>query len=430
MGEPKPNVASNRSGPKKIRLTKQSIQTLKPPKSGRDYWYDDRTPTLAVCVTATGKRTFYSVRKIDGRTVRIRFGTFPEITIEQARNLCVRASAAVSEGRNPHAEKRERRQEWTVGELFDWYMAAHSRPHVKSWREEQRLYDRYLTGWGSRRLSSVKRSDVQALHQKIGTGHGQTAANRLIQMFCNVFNVASRLEVWSGDNPASKIRKFKLKARERFLQPDEVPKLFEAIDADASPDIADYVRLAIFTGARRWNLLTMRWDQIDLKEAIWTIPETKNGDTVRIALAPPALEILTHRQKIAAETEKLSLERRAYVFPSRTATGKYPHLSYPHVAWWRICKRAGLEDLRLHDLRRSLGSWQAAAGASLSVIGKSLGHKSQSATAIYARLNLDPVRQSVEAAVAAMIDASKSRTALEGEPDENRKLTQQWRHQD
>ena len=113
---------------------------------------------------------------------------------------------------------------------------------------------------------------------------------------------------------------------------------------------------------------------------------------------PEAFLILDRRKK-ANQNES------SYVFPSeKSASG---HLSEPKKGWARILKRANITDLRIHDLRRSLGSWQASTGASLSIIGKSLGHKSIAATSIYARLNLDPVRNSIELATKAMIKAGR-----------------------
>ncbi|MFG0333744.1 MAG: tyrosine-type recombinase/integrase [Maioricimonas sp. JB049] len=397
MGKATRQTIPIRSGPKRIRFTKRTLQGLAPPAKGRVYWYDDRSPSLCLCVTHTGARTFYSYRKIDGKPVRLRLGSFPDMSVENARKACEAAAGDIARGQNPHEQKKARREEWSLGDLWDWYLKRHAKPHVKSWREEHGLWKRYLADWAGRRLSDLSRDDVTALHQQIGEQNGRTAANRTVELLCNVFNVASRLSVWSGDNPASGIRKFKLKSRERFLQPHEVPALFKALNEDTNPDIGDFVRLAIFTGARRWNLLSMRFDEIDLQARVWTIPETKSGETVRVPLAPQAVEILERRQAAAGGE---------YVFPARRQ-GKYPHMSYPHSAWWRVCKRAGLTDLRLHDLRRTLGSWQAAGGASEYIIGKSLGHRSTAATAIYARLNLDPVRASVETAVAALEEAGK-----------------------
>jgi integrase len=138
----------------------------------------------------------------------------------------------------------------------------------------------------------------------------------------------------------------------------------------------------------------MRWDEISLDEGIWRIPVTKNGTSQNVTLSPEAVIVLRNRME-SAESD--------YVFPGAGATG---HLMEPKKAWARILKNAELEDLRIHDLRRTLGSWQAKTGASLSIIGKSLNHKTHQATAIYARLDLDPVRASVNTATSAMLAAA------------------------
>jgi integrase len=140
----------------------------------------------------------------------------------------------------------------------------------------------------------------------------------------------------------------------------------------------------------------MRFADLNLAEATWRIPVTKNGQALTVHLTAEALEILRRRQAASGGSP--------WVFPGGKKN-QAGHLNSPKGAWARICKRAGLENLRMHDLRRTLGSWQAATGASLPVIGKSLGHKSQATTAVYARLNLDPVRASVDTAVAAMLAA-------------------------
>jgi integrase len=140
-------------------------------------------------------------------------------------------------------------------------------------------------------------------------------------------------------------------------------------------------------------VLSIKWADVNLERATWTIPTTKTGDSLTVALVPEAVTILTERQGRA---------QGEYVFPARSKSG---HLAEPKTAWARILKRAKITDLHLHDLRRTLGSWQAAQGASLVVIGKSLGHRNVSTTAIYSRLNLDPVRRSVEAATKAMLAA-------------------------
>jgi integrase len=137
----------------------------------------------------------------------------------------------------------------------------------------------------------------------------------------------------------------------------------------------------------------MRWADVNLERAEWRIERTKNDDPQTVTLSPEAVEILRNRKPERAEK---------FVFPGK---GKRGHLVEPRKGWERILKSAGIDDLRIHDLRRSLGSWQARSGASLAIVGKSLGHKTSKATEIYARMDLDPVRQSVERATSAILEA-------------------------
>ena len=138
----------------------------------------------------------------------------------------------------------------------------------------------------------------------------------------------------------------------------------------------------------------MRWDQINFERREWRIPQTKNHTPQIIPLTEEATFLL-HQRKATATQD--------FVFPG---TGRTGHLSEPKTGWKRILKQARIADLRIHDLRRTLGSWQARTGASLVIIGKSLNHKSPQATAIYARLDIDPVRASLEKATKAMLEAA------------------------
>ncbi len=138
----------------------------------------------------------------------------------------------------------------------------------------------------------------------------------------------------------------------------------------------------------------MRWEDINFDRSEWRIAETKNGTPQTVTLSPEAIEVLRNR---------IPAEATIFVFPG---IGKQGHLAEPKKGWQRILDRAGISDLRIHDLRRTLGSWQAKQGASLAIIGKSLNHKNQSTTAIYARLDLDPVRDSVNSATSAMLAAA------------------------
>jgi integrase len=231
------------------------------------------------------------------------------------------------------------------------------------------------------------------------------AANRALTFLSALYNRADDIG-YKGSNPTHKIKRFREHARDRFLQPAELPKFFEALDEEPNETLRDFFRVALFTGARRSNVQAMRWDDLNLQNGTWRIPggDVKTGEPVTLPLSPPALEVL-RRRSVAREGP--------WVFPS---TWKGRHITEPKHAWKRVLERAGLENLRIHDLRRTLGSWQAATGASLQIIAKSLGHSDNSqATKIYSRLHLDPVRQSVNTATAAILAAANGDTKTEDE---------------
>ena len=220
-------------------------------------------------------------------------------------------------------------------------------------------------------------------------------ANRLLERIKAIFNKAIEWG-WKGINPAQGVKKFKEKSRDRFLHPDELPAFFESLEAEENDTIRDYVYVSILTGVRKANVLAMRWEEINFERQEWFIPETKNRDPLRVPLVPKVIEILKNRAFLYG--------CQNWVFEGSGETG---HLVEPKAGWKRILTRAGIKNLRIHDLRRTVGSWQAATGASSFIIGSTLGHKDQKSTAVYARLNIDPIRASLEKATEAMLGAGR-----------------------
>jgi integrase len=378
-----------------MNFTKAAIEALpSPPKGGRSYYYDTRQRGLGIRVNGGGAKTFIVYRWVNGKPERITLGRYLDLTIEQARGAAAEANAAIARGENPNDKRRAGRAELTFGELFHEYMERHAKIHKRSWKEDQGQYDRYLFAWAKRKLSHITRTDVQRLHHAIGNSKGHYAANRLLALLSSVFNQAKNLGLWEKASPATGIKKFRETSRDRFIQEDEFPRFFAALDEEPNETIRDYVLVSLLTGARRSNVLAMNWENIHLERAEWRIPMTKNGTSQVVPLSPEVVTILNQRRS-QVESE--------WVFPGGGADG---HLVEPRKGWERILDRAGITDLRLHDLRRTLGSWQARGGASLAIIGKSLNHKTPAATAIYARLDLDPVRQSVNAANTAILTAA------------------------
>lgn len=369
------------------------IDGLKPAEGGRRYTvYDKGCPSLGLRITDTGNKSFFVMKKLKGsnRVVRVTLGKYPIMTIAQAREASMEEVRAISKGINPNDDKKRFRQEATLGDLFKEFMERYSKPEKKSWIYDQREIPKFYEDWFSRKISDITKQQIQKRHEEIKKENGLYQANRSLERLRAMYNKAIEWG-WDGNNPTNGIKKYKEVKRDRFLLANESKAFFSALDEEDSVLARNYFYMALFTGARKTNVLEMRWDQIDIKNAIWRIPDTKNGEPVVVPLIKAALDLLKH---IPKESE--------WVFPnSRSVSG---HFEDPKKAWMRILTKAGIKNLRIHDIRRTMGSWQALTGASLPIIGKSLGHKSTDATQIYARLSNDPVRNSMTTAITKLME--------------------------
>jgi integrase len=379
----------------KINFTKAIIDALPISEPGkRDTYHDKETSGLQLRITSTGIKTFSVYRRIKGgNPERITLGRYPDMKIEQARREALRIAVDISDGKNPAEVKRGRKEELTFSELFAEYLERHARPKKKTWFEDQAQFRLYLEKpLGKKKLSTIDRKNIAHIHGSITKAGYAPTANRVKALLSSVFGWAISVGL-SETNPVIGVKSNKENQRDRFLQSDELPKFFQSVAAEENETIRDYVLMSLLTGARRSNVLAMRWQDISFDRHEWRIEVTKNGTPQTVALSPEAIEILHHRKPS---------DNAIFVFPG---SGKSGHLEEPKKGWKRILKRAGIDNLRIHDLRRTLGSWQAKTGASLAIIGKSLNHKNQNTTAIYARLDLDPVRDSVNRATSAMMTA-------------------------
>ena len=451
----------------RFMFTEARLKALPTPTSGRVRYRDLGCPGLFLYATPTG-RVFYVRSKSDGRSVEIRLDGWPTLPMEAARK---RARAIFVEGTSQVvAARRAIRSEMTLSELFADYMESHAKPRKRSWEGDESLFRLYLTPWKARRLSDLTLADVQRWHGAIGRDHGHGAANRAHSLLRKVFNFA-RLRGWQGGNPAVGVLRFTERSRDRFLDGEELRQFFVSLTGETERTARDFFLLALLIGARRANVLGMRWEDLDLNRGLWRIPgeKSKNGEALVVILAPQVVGLLQERKEMSTTSP--------WVLPS--AASESGHYTEPKMAWARILARAELNrlaaliataedkdpeqassearaevervrsealarrmprgtdplaqviasyrkhasnlginpdeakmrDLRIHDLRRTLGSWQAAHGASLSIIGRSLGHKQVQTTAIYARLSLDPVRESVEKAANSMLAFTASKVA-------------------
>lgn len=400
----------------RIRFKKEVLEALPAPEKGRSTYYDDQVQKLAVRVTSAGTKTFYVITRDGDSVAWLKLDTFPNMTVEIARKEAQKHLGDFAKGASPVKAKRVEKQRLTLGQAFDNYQTLYAVPRgIKTADDTRMIWERCIgtmpdepakkhgrkrekhpagVDWSNRKIDEISGAEVRTLHAEIGTST-PVQANRVVEIIGTIYARASEWG-YTGINPAKDIRPFKEVKRDRFIQADELPAFFKALADDTSEDFKHFVLLCLLTGARRVNVLSAQWQEINRASAVWRIPDSKNGDPIVVALVPEAVEILKARDP---DGEK----KTGFVFPADSKTG---YLSPPAKRWQALLKRAGMADFRIHDLRRSLGSWQAISGASLAIIGKSLGHKSADATLIYARLSMDPVRASVNTATTAMLTAA------------------------
>jgi len=372
------------------RLTKRAVDAARYRGDGRrqHILWDGELRGFGVRVQPTGRKSwvlFY--RTTGGRKRLYAIGRYPELTLDQARREAQRLAAEVQAGGDPVEERRQTREAPTFADLAEAYLERHARVHKRTARDdEQRIRDHLKPAWGARKADSITRADVAALHRKVGR-KAPYAANRLVALVSHLYAWGEREGYLSEGhpNPARGVRRYRETARDRWLTPEEVKGLLAALADEPNVYVRAFFWLALFTGCRKGELLAARWADVDLDRGLLRLPRTKAGRVHYVPLAAPARALLERLPREAGNP---------HLFPGLR---QGDHLVNVDKAWRRIRTEAGCEDARLHDLRRTVGSWLAQNGASLPLIGAVLNHSNPTTTAIYARLSEQASRAALEA---------------------------------
>lgn len=250
------------------------------------------------------------------------------------------------------------------------------------------LENRILPLWGNMKISEITREDVQEIQSNfLRVGHKPSSVNRYMALVKYIFNLAEKWEV-IDKSPARHVSKLADNShKERYLTKEETERLLTELKSCKSQAVPDIVKLLILTGARKSEVVGLRWDELDLAKGIWVVPPERNKAKNRktIPLSQGALKVLERRQQNCS----------VYVFPN-PKTGE--PLKHFHNTWDRIRTRAGVPDVRIHDLRHNFASLLINSGRSLYEVQKLLGHSSISTTQRYAHLTQDTLRDATEVA--------------------------------
>jgi integrase len=370
------------------RLTDATVKLLPTPAKGNRISYDAVVKGFGARVTAAGARAFVlNYRTRAGRERRFTIGSFPDWTTAAARAEAAELKRRVDRGEDPLSDIETEREAPAVADLAARFEAEHVvRKRESTAAEYRSMLRKYiLPALGSRKVAAVTFTDVDRLHHKISESGKLYRANRVLATLSKMFALAIRWQ-WRSDNPARGIERNPEAKRTRYLSGGELARLAEALAAHDDQQAANVVRLLLLTGARRGEVLSMRWDHLDMATGVWTKPgaTTKQKTEHRVPLSEPARLLLG---ELRARADG------AYVFPSY---GSHGHRHTINKNWAAVCRAANIDDARLHDLRHTFASVLVSSGLSLPIIGALLGHTQPATTHRYAHLSDDPLRAATE----------------------------------
>jgi integrase len=357
----------------------------------REYFvWDEDLPGFGLRIRPTGRKRYIVQYRAGRRSRRICLGPSTVLTCEQARSRAITIIASVKNGDDPAARRDADRRGITVKELAKRFEKEHIDLRLKpsTAKGYKRMLERFvLPRLGNLRVTEVTRADIAQLHHDLR--HIAYDANRCLEMISKMFNLA---EMWGlrqdGSNPRKHIKKYPEEKRERFLSQTELKRVGEVLremeqEGFELPSSIAAVRLLMLTGCRLGEIMTLQWDHVDITGKALRLPDSKTGAKV-VHLGQPAVDVLGRIDQ---------LEGNPWVIAGTLPGGR---LSDLQPFWQRVRARAGLKDVRTHDLRHTFASTAVASGQGLHMIGKLLGHTQVQTTARYAHLAADPVRTAAD----------------------------------
>ena len=379
---------------KRRTISHRTVQSL--PVGKETVYWDRMLSGFGVRVYPTGSKVYIVQTRKGGRSQRVTVGRHGVVTAGQARDRAALIIARIKSGKAAVAAPAPNARGPTVAELAERYLKEHVEVRCKPGTTRgirSTLRTHVIPAFGDCPIDAVDAEKVWALRNRLHAT--PAAANHAVNRLSAMLGMA---ETWGlvpeGSNPCPRVARYKARRRERFLTQAEFSRLGRVLsEAEARGEVSSHaaaaLRLLMLTGCRKNEILRLRWDEVDLERRELRLRDSKTGPRT-VPLSPPAARVLANRPRV---------EGSPWVFPGGVA-GR--HLTTIVGPWNKVRARAGLEDVRLHDLRHSYASRALALGESLPVIGKLLGHTEVQTTARYSHLAEESVMASA-ARIAASI---------------------------
>ncbi len=346
-------------------------------------YFDTKQPGLCLRIGKSGVKSFSVLYRVKGsrKKRRITIGKFPALSLADARKKAREVIIEAERGKDPGSKKQELLKAPTFKQLCDVYLEKHA-IHKRSFKEDKRKIEHDLIpAWGNAKAHKLRRRDVIALLDKIVDRGSPISANRTLALVRKIYNFGIERDLVEF-NPCTRIKApGKEKQRDRVLNTEEIKRLWAAFDEALTPMMANIQKLRLITAQRGIEVCSMRWQDIDFETGWWTIPAeiAKNKMAHRVPLSSMALRIIQEQKKVTADG--------IYVFPSRKkSTG---HVKWFQKSFNKVRDHSGLDDVTMHDLRRTAASHMTGMGISRLVVSKVLNHAEKGITHVYDRHSYD-----------------------------------------
>lgn len=374
--------------PEMSRITKRLIDNLKSPDLGEYVIWDEELKGFGVRIYSSGKKTFFvQYRNNSKRTRKVKIGTYGPITSDQARDEAKKLLGKIAMGEDPSAEREKQKNLPNFNELARDYLNLHAIPkkRTKSVKEDQKMLDKIILPYlGKYLVKEIDAKKIQSLHHKLCKTPYR--ANRVLSLLSKIFTLAMAWNICEK-NPVKGIEKYQEEKKNRWLNPEELHKLWSALEELQHMRQSYAIKLLVLTGARKGEVLNAKWDQFDLERGIWVKPAhlTKQKKLEMLPLSNTALSVLL--------TLRESFNPYEYLFPNPSMNGPIQDIKR---FWKTVITKANLKDVRIHDLRHTYASYLVSSGLSLNIVGKLLGHTQAATTQRYAHLSHETLRDASE----------------------------------
>jgi integrase len=352
------------------KLTDAYVKTVAAPQAGRIEVRDTEIHGFALRVTENGSKSWVLIYYLNGRKARLTLGSYPEMSLADARKRAWRHRGEIDRGEDPAAAKRSARAAQTVGEAAEVYIERWAKPNKRTWAGDQWMLRKHvLPYWRDRKLREIQRADVIDLLERIAK-NAPILANRVRALLSKLFRFAVSQALCDFNPVRDTVRLAKESPREFSLTPAQIRTIWKAVNEIENDRVRDFYRLSFLTCARRSEVLGMRWDELDLDAALWALPveRMKNGRAWRVPLPPTAVAVLCERKRTGESS---------FVFADKNGELLKPGgLRFAHCAF---TKAVGIS-FRVHDIRSISCTQIAEMGAPPDVLDALLAHVNPNTT--------------------------------------------------